>query len=285
MSAWNDVARKDAGSKALTKQWIADYAPLTYVYADTKVGKTTWVGKLMTSGAYTPTLWIDVDSGSATVSHLVDDERRCHYWECDTHPDKARAWLINKLVAAEHHDCNAIVIEGLNFLYENMLAKEQRDSPSQEDPFQLAKVPSGHMRGLLAQIRNLKQARKANGKAVPIFVTLNCKMEVVGKGEAAQRYLVPNMSDGLRRRVGEGADALLELTRTGDRTMLTAYDSSANPRHAIRGPTGASNESLAKLVGEQNLDPVGFLARWADFVHRNIPQAKPRQTREQPQVQ
>ena len=291
MSQWNIKGRTDDAVILATLEWTKSMSPIVGIMADTKVGKTTWLSKLFapvqvqvehegrigyvkkTCTSYKPTLYIDADAGEATIGHLIDDENRVDHLAFDGHPDTICKWVTERLREAESAQCGAIVIEVVNAVFELELARARAANPSEKELFKLAKEPSGELRAIFSQIRRLKLVRKANGIGVPIFVSLNVKGVQVGKAPNTSTKLVPNMSDNLRRHFVAAADALVELTRVpqNNTTNLIAWDPDPNPTHAIRGPSGSSSETLARLVNENNLDPVGLLALWADFKNRNTP--------------
>lgn len=285
MSQWNTKGRRDPEAIECMQQWVKRYSPLVGLYADTKVGKTTWLAKLfgrapivdvdgksklVTSTSFTPTLFIDADAGSATLGDIIEDGARVDYRKFDAHPDNIHKWALQQLADAEKVDCQAIVFEGVNAIYELALASAAMRNPSATS-FDLAREASPALRTLFAAMRRLKLARGFDGRGVPFFVTHNVKGKQEGSGSTATTVLVPNMSDNLRRRFTEAADALIELTRVGDRTTLIGYDNNANPRHSIRGPSGPTCPDIGRLIAEPNLDPVGFLALWADHSTKSMP--------------
>jgi hypothetical protein len=285
MSQWNTTGRRDAATVECMQQWVRRYSPLVGLYADTKVGKTTWLAKLfgrapiidvdgksklVTSSSFTPTLFIDADAGAAALGDIIEEASRVDYRKFDAHPDAIQKWALQQLVDAEKADCQAIVFEGVNAIYELALASAAMRNPSATS-FDLAREASPVLRTLFAVMRRLKLARGSAGRGVPIFVTLNVKSVQEGSGATATKVLIPNMSDNLRRHFTAGADALIELTRAGDRTTLLGYDANPSPRHSIRGPSGPTCPDLGRLIAETNLDPIGLLALWADHSTKSMP--------------
>lgn len=285
MSNWNTLIRLDPVIIEQTKNWSRDICPMIGLFADTKVGKTTWFGKLFSPTAtpcpdgktrmkaaklFGPTLYIEVDGGEAAIGNSINDPSLVILRRFDKHPREIRKWVAERLAEAETIQCGAIVIEVVNAVYELELAAARKSNPTGTS-FDIARVASPYVRDMFAGFRALKMARRADGVGVPIFVSLNVKGKQEGKGDDEKTVLSPNMSDNLRRRFTESADAMLELTRTIDRTMLIGHDTNTNPRHSIRGPSGSTCEKLATLIAEVNLDPAGMLALWADHTVRNMP--------------
>ena len=292
MSTWNDKIRTDPATKATTQEWLSRSAPVVGLYADTKIGKSTWVSKLFTpvativpdasgktstkmrtAGMFCPTLYIDADAGALTMGDIAYNEKHVLLRSFDKHPSKVLQWIAERIDEAETVKCNAIVIECVNAIYELELGRAFRDKPDKTAPDWAAAI-GGSIRAMFSAIRGLKLARNANGIGVPIFVTLNVKSQREGKGQDATTSFVPNMSPGLRSHFTATADAMLELTRVGDRTILIASDTHVPPRHSIRGPSGnavMTGTRLPALVGATNLDPAGLLACWADFCVKNAP--------------
>jgi len=292
VSTWNDKIRTDPATKAITQEWTSRSAPMVALFADTKVGKSTWLSKLFTpvatlvpdasgktstkmrtAGMFCPTLYIDADAGALTMGDIAYNEKHVLLRSFDEHPSKVLQWFGKRIDEAETVKCGAIVVECVNAIYELELGKAYRANP-EGTPRDWAAEIGGSMRALFSSLRGLKAARNANGIGVPIFVSLNVKSQREGKGKDAPTWYVPNMSDGLRRHVTAGVDAMLELTRVGDRTILIASDTHVPPRHSIRGPSGnavMTGTKLPALVGATNLDPAGLLACWADFCVKNAP--------------
>ncbi len=284
MSAWNNLIRVDQATIEATEAWVRRTAPIIGVYADSKVGKTTWLSKLfgpaivsrdgkqynVPARLFAPTFYIDADRGSATIGDLAYDPRFVTLRDFDAHPDKIVEWVGKCLQEAEKAQCGAIVIECVNAVYELELGRAQQANPTRTS-FEWARDASPTIRGMFANFRRLKMARTASGTGVPVFISLNVKGQQQGTGAAAHEVLVPNMSPNLRRRFTEATDALIEITRSGSQTRLIAFDSEPNPRHAIRGPTGGACPDLARAIGETNLDPAGMLACWSDHSAKNMP--------------
>jgi hypothetical protein len=285
MSQWNTTGRRDPATVECMQQWVRRYSPLVGLFADTKVGKTTWLAKLfgrapivdvdgksklVTSTTFAPTLFIDADAGAAALGDIIEEASRVDYRKFDAHPDQIQKWALQQLVDAEKADCQAIVFEGVNAIYELALASAAMRNPSATS-FEHAREASPVLRTLFAAMKRLKLARISVNRGIPIFVTLNVKGKQEGSGATATTVLIPNMSDNLRRRFIESADAILELTRVGDNTTLLGYDANPSPRHSIRGPSGPACPNLGRLIAETNLDPIGLMALWADHSTKSMP--------------
>jgi hypothetical protein len=277
MSQWNTTGRRDPATVECMQQWVRRYSPLVGLFADTKVGKTTWLAKLfgrapivdvdgksklVTSTTFAPTLFIDADAGAAALGDIIEEASRVDYRKFDAHPQQ--------LVDAEKADCQAIVFEGVNAIYELALASAAMRNPSATS-FEHAREASPVLRTLFAAMKRLKLARISVNRGIPIFVTLNVKGKQEGSGATATTVLIPNMSDNLRRRFIESADAILELTRVGDNTTLLGYDANPSPRHSIRGPSGPACPNLGRLIADPNLDPIGLMALWSDHSTKSMP--------------
>jgi len=264
MSKYNKMSTQPE-AKAVTSAWVKETCPLVYVYAPFRTGKTTLLGSLFLQPDYYPVHFIDGDNGGTAIGEFINDERMCTYVPCKITPDLKVAWMHEQVRKARSAKCGAIVIEGLTSIHQSLVADElaRQTSPSGVAPsgeylWKAYGPASAHMLTLFAEIRQIKEYRMAKGTGVPIFITLNTKVE---KADGDKRRYVPDFSDNCTARSGRTADGYLELMRNASGTTLVAVEDAMHPYCKLR------NSKAAEIVTRQtNLSLPGLLTCWATTI-------------------
>lgn len=237
--------------------------PIVGIYAETGTGKTTFAASLMESPRYRKVLFIDGDRGAATVAHLTRQESLCDYRQAKgTCALAVQQWMSREIALAHKvPEIQAVVIEGLARLYEDAVGEAfQTASPEDLSGNKLRRlyiVPSGHVKAVFAAIGNMQAQFCAQGRAVPLFLTVNTKEKSTDDGGTV--WQVPSISDSATKIIMGRSDAFVQLARAGKNVrILTDRDQNTTARKVRHAGAAVAIARLKSPTAPQ------MLQAWAD---------------------
>jgi hypothetical protein len=270
MSKYNDVANDPVVAET-TREWLRRESPLVFFFSPSGKGKTTLLGSLFRNPLYHRVLFIDIDQGSATIAEYTTNATICERRVFDKTPDKRVGWFNQQIKYARTADCGAIVVEGFTSIHTGMVAANLEDVEDPEGPAAMrAHIgPANRTGAMIQSFRDTKQHRLANGKGVPIIVTLNTRYVPVNPGDInSPKKVQPAWSPNLIDQAMRSSDAFIEFDRTPHGTVMLTLQTPDNQARKLRAGVPFDKESnmpnAAKLVQQQvNLDLPGLFALWA----------------------
>lgn len=160
-------------------------------------------------------------------------------------------------------DINAIVIEGIARTYEDLVGEAfATATPDKLSGYHLQKlyvVPSQLVKSIFAMVNNLQSQLQSQGRAVPIFVTINSK--TARDDAAGKAWQVPAISDSATKIVMARASAFVQIQRIGRNvSLLTDRDQNTDARKVRHH---AAAQAIAKL---RNPTAVTMIQTWADAI-------------------
>lgn len=262
MSKYNKLA-KDPKYADLTQQWLEKRAPLTYFWGPTGVGKTHLFGSLLKHVTedgrrpYAPVYYIDAEDSSETIASHVDTEELCTLRRFDRRADQMLDWFYDELEAAEHAKCGAIVLEGCTKLFRMLLTPEMRklNKIAGSEAWQAHNDPAQRMDTVFGAVEVLQINRRAEGCAVPIFVSLNTRKVQVKGGAPDAKVYQPDFSDNRINAAKRSCTAFIELPSRG--RML------CEPTPDMEFRKMRSNVVARAVESATNLTLPGLLTCWA----------------------
>lgn len=273
MSKFNANAHEPAVIEQ-TRAWLLRESPLVFVYAPSGTGKTTWLGSLFRHSLYHRVLLLDLDQGSTTIAEYTTNPTLCERRVFDRTPDKRVGWFNEQIKYARTADCGAILVEGFTSIHTGMVSANLEDVEDPEGPAAMrAHIgPSNRTGAMIESFRATKQYRLAEGRGVPIIVTLNTRYAPVNPDDFKdqRKKIVPDFSPNLIDKAMRAADAFVQFDRNAHGTVLYTQQIEENKARKLRScvpfdPKNSSLPNAAKLVQKQvNLDLPGLFALWAD---------------------
>ena len=251
-----------ASAALVALEALLSTSPIVGVYAETGTGKTTFVASLMEDPRYRKVLYIDGDKGGATVAHLTRQAGLCDYRQAKGTCSLARQQWMSREISLGHKvpGISAVVIEGIARLYEDAVGEQfQTASPEDLSGNKLRRlyiIPSGLVKAVFSAVGNLQAQFNAQGRSVPIFLTVSTKEKSDDDGKT---WEVPAISDYATKIIMGRADAFVQLVRVGKNVRIMT-DRDQNTTHRKVRHAGAAAD-IAKL---KNPTAPQLLQTWAD---------------------